>query len=232
MNGYCWGGGCGRLLEQHRSNDSFIGNILKAECTMTKKACTLLSLKPQAQGFIKPETLTRFRPGQYMKMKLWTVLEFIFLLSASGFFQCTDAQSTAVTTPDPTTALPVTNSKPPDTTPPPTQAPDSTTPEKTTEATPHPSCEDVDDWALCKDPKTLDCKGQFHCYCVNKEPFCRCDNYDGKFYIGDNCEQEWTILTFVLVATLPGVALATVVGVAVYLACNSKKKNPKGGKKR
>ncbi|KAJ8405754.1 hypothetical protein AAFF_G00311910 [Aldrovandia affinis] len=52
----------------------------------------------------------------------------------------------------------------------------------------------------------------------------RCNNGKDTWYIGENCDQEWTVLTFALVASLPGVALAAIVGVAVHCASYSKKK--------
>ncbi|XP_066509857.1 uncharacterized protein zgc:158432 [Hoplias malabaricus] len=44
-----------------------------------------------------------------------------------------------------------------------------------------------------------------------------CNNYVDEFYIGENCNQKWTTLTFALVASLPGFTLALVVGVTVHL---------------
>ncbi|KAI4888366.1 hypothetical protein NFI96_019373, partial [Prochilodus magdalenae] len=54
----------------------------------------------------------------------------------------------------------------------------------------------------------------------------RCNNYKDEFYLGENCNQKWTTLTFALVASLPGVTLAVLVGVTVYVlvAC----RRPKG----
>ncbi|KAK3509413.1 hypothetical protein QTP70_033978, partial [Hemibagrus guttatus] len=45
-----------------------------------------------------------------------------------------------------------------------------------------------------------------------------CNNYIDEFYLGKSCSQKWTTLSFALVATLPGVALAFVIGVSVHLA--------------
>ncbi|MCJ8748953.1 hypothetical protein PDJAM_G00170560, partial [Pangasius djambal] len=56
------------------------------------------------------------------------------------------------------------------------------------------------------------------CFCKSQTPFCRCNNYIDEFYLGKSCSQKWTTLSFALVATLPGVALAVVIGVAVHLA--------------
>lgn len=49
------------------------------------------------------------------------------------------------------------------------------------------------------------------CYAV----LFRCNNYIDKWYIGEKCDFEWTILNFALVASLPGLALAVIVGVTV-----------------
>ncbi|KAB5515394.1 hypothetical protein PHYPO_G00249840 [Pangasianodon hypophthalmus] len=56
------------------------------------------------------------------------------------------------------------------------------------------------------------------CFCKSEKPYCRCNNYIDEFYLGTSCSQKWTTLSFALVATLPGVALAVVVGLAVHLA--------------
>uniref|UniRef100_A0A8C7N6V8 Uncharacterized protein n=1 Tax=Oncorhynchus kisutch TaxID=8019 RepID=A0A8C7N6V8_ONCKI len=49
------------------------------------------------------------------------------------------------------------------------------------------------------------------CYAV----LFRCNNYIDKWYIGEKCDIEWTILNFALVSSLPGLALAVIVGVMV-----------------
>ena len=50
--------------------------------------------------------------------------------------------------------------------------------------------------------------------------------------MGDNCEQKWTVVTFALVASLPGLALAVIVGVTVQLVhyFNKPAKAPKDTK--
>ncbi|KAM9440828.1 uncharacterized protein Hap1MRO34_025980 isoform 1-T1 [Clarias gariepinus] len=78
-------------------------------------------------------------------------------------------------------------------------------------------CNNVGDFEPCLQPWT--CTANIsQCYCKGGAPYCRCNNYIDEFYLGSTCSQKWTTLTFALVATLPGLALACVIGVAVHLA--------------
>ncbi|XP_037389139.1 translation initiation factor IF-2 isoform X2 [Pygocentrus nattereri] len=79
-------------------------------------------------------------------------------------------------------------------------------------------CTGVLDFALCKDSDTFNCnKSISACFCKSGKPFCRCNNFKDEFYLGENCNQKWTTLTFALVASLPGITLALVVGVTVHI---------------
>uniref|UniRef100_A0A671LEX5 Uncharacterized LOC107700910 n=1 Tax=Sinocyclocheilus anshuiensis TaxID=1608454 RepID=A0A671LEX5_9TELE len=55
------------------------------------------------------------------------------------------------------------------------------------------------------------------CICFEGQPFCRCNSQKGEFYINEDCSQKWTVVTFALVASLPGLTLAVLVGVVVYV---------------
>ncbi|KAG7314320.1 hypothetical protein KOW79_021623 [Hemibagrus wyckioides] len=85
-------------------------------------------------------------------------------------------------------------------------------------------CKDIQDFHPCKDPWTCDLTDS-QCFCKDSAPYCRCNNYIDEFYLGKTCSQKWTTLTFALVATLPGVALAFVIGVSVHLAYRFGKSN-------
>lgn len=54
----------------------------------------------------------------------------------------------------------------------------------------------------------------------------RCNNYVNEWFIGEKCDQKWTTVTFALVASLPGLGLALLVGVIVYFV-----RKPSKGKK-
>ncbi|XP_053535395.1 uncharacterized protein zgc:158432 [Ictalurus punctatus] len=78
-------------------------------------------------------------------------------------------------------------------------------------------CTDRNDFDACADNWKCDLKVS-QCFCKSGTPYCRCNNYIDEFYLGERCSQKWTTLSFALVATLPGVALAFVIGLAVHLA--------------
>ncbi|KAJ8266436.1 hypothetical protein GJAV_G00130390 [Gymnothorax javanicus] len=108
--------------------------------------------------------------------------------------------------------------------PTPTKNVDSTpVPDANTEA-PDPHCSGMKNFEPCLNPDAANCKGNSQCSCKDEKHFCRCNNDNEKWYIGEDCEQEWTVVTFALVASLPGVALAAMVGVAVYICSRSGKK--------
>ncbi|XP_021473929.2 uncharacterized protein LOC110533752 [Oncorhynchus mykiss] len=83
------------------------------------------------------------------------------------------------------------------------------------QTTPDPSCVTVDDFEVCTGTAYPCNVEKSKCYCKDKKPFCRCNNYIDKWYIGEKCDFEWTILNFALVSSLPGLALAFIVGVMV-----------------
>ncbi|XP_027004094.1 uncharacterized protein zgc:158432 [Tachysurus fulvidraco] len=78
-------------------------------------------------------------------------------------------------------------------------------------------CKQIEDFNPCKEPWTCNVAVS-QCYCKTQTPYCRCKNYIDEFYLGKSCSQKWTTLSFALVATLPGVVLAFVIGVSVHLA--------------
>ncbi|KAL4659656.1 hypothetical protein GN956_G938 [Arapaima gigas] len=81
-------------------------------------------------------------------------------------------------------------------------------------------CDNVADYKKCR--KEYSCiNGE--CLCENGKPFCRCNNSNNEWYLGEKCGQKWTVVQFALVASLPGLALALIVGVTVYFALSSAK---------
>ncbi|XP_028670499.1 uncharacterized protein zgc:158432 [Erpetoichthys calabaricus] len=95
----------------------------------------------------------------------------------------------------------------------------STTVTTTTVATtPDPLCQSKDDYERCDTPGK-DCSQNGQCYCKSKKSYCRCHNYKQEnedfWYIGENCQQLWSLTTLILVATLPGLSLAILVGVII-----------------
>lgn len=101
---------------------------------------------------------------------------------------------------------------------------------KVTGQTSEPVCSRVIDFGQCLNDWTCDTKVS-RCACFEGEPYCRCNNRKGEFYIDEDCSQRWTIVTFALVASLPGVALAVLVGIIVFLIMlSSNTKNNKENK--
>ncbi|XP_046694800.1 uncharacterized protein zgc:158432 isoform X3 [Silurus meridionalis] len=92
-------------------------------------------------------------------------------------------------------------------------------------------CESVVDFAPCPG-STWTCDVEVsQCFCKSGTPYCRCNSYIDEFYLGKSCSQKWTTLTFILVATLPGVVLALVIGVTVHIihtCCKSNKSHSAG----
>nr|XP_046163174.1 pollen-specific leucine-rich repeat extensin-like protein 2 [Oncorhynchus gorbuscha] len=84
-------------------------------------------------------------------------------------------------------------------------------------------CVGIKDFEVCRTHLPPKCSDKSKCYCKDNKAFCRCNNYINTWYIGENCDFEWTILTFALVATLPGLALAAIVGVTVQCVHYSRK---------
>ncbi|CAM4541106.1 unnamed protein product [Leuciscus chuanchicus] len=90
--------------------------------------------------------------------------------------------------------------------------------EEATGQTVDPFCVNVADFDPCLDigPSPCDQKTS-RCSCFDGQSFCRCNSKQGEFYIDENCSQRWTVVTFALVASLPGLTLAVLVGVIVYV---------------
>ncbi|KAL2095182.1 hypothetical protein ACEWY4_009901 [Coilia grayii] len=86
------------------------------------------------------------------------------------------------------------------------------------EKPPDPNCDGIEDYRPCKDTVGISCTENSICFCKDKKPYCRCNNFVDEWFIGDNCEQKWTTATFALVASLPGIGLAILVGIIVYFA--------------
>ena len=73
-----------------------------------------------------------------------------------------------------------------------------------------------------------------HCIPLLSELFIlslpRCQNFRGHWgdywYMGEKCEQLWNTLDLILVATLPGITLALIVGVVIQIIhyCKGKPK--------
>ncbi|TRZ09251.1 hypothetical protein HGM15179_017853, partial [Zosterops borbonicus] len=85
------------------------------------------------------------------------------------------------------------------------------------------SCTGVPDFENCLNNTDEFCPKTIPCWCKNGEPFCRCNYYrvgwQEYWYMGPKCNHLWSTLDFILVATLPGVALVIIVVVifsAVY----------------
>ncbi|XP_051528107.1 uncharacterized protein zgc:158432 isoform X2 [Myxocyprinus asiaticus] len=81
-------------------------------------------------------------------------------------------------------------------------------------------CTDVQDFKECSKTWTCD-ETVSTCHCFSGQPFCRCNNRAGEFYIDEKCSQRWTTVTFALVASLPGLTLVLLVGVTVYVIMQS-----------
>ncbi|XP_057205475.1 uncharacterized protein zgc:158432 [Triplophysa rosa] len=77
-------------------------------------------------------------------------------------------------------------------------------------------CSNVNDFGQCLNSWSCDTEVS-SCTCFEGQPYCRCNNLKGEFYIDEDCSQRWTIVTFALVASLPGLTLAILVGTIVYV---------------
>uniref|UniRef100_A0A672K604 Zgc:158432 n=1 Tax=Sinocyclocheilus grahami TaxID=75366 RepID=A0A672K604_SINGR len=75
----------------------------------------------------------------------------------------------------------------------------------------------VNDFDRCLDNAGICDETISRCTCFEGQPFCRCNSQKGEFYIDENCTQRWTVVTFALVASLPGLTLAVLVGLIVYV---------------
>ncbi|ROI27650.1 hypothetical protein DPX16_22972 [Anabarilius grahami] len=93
---------------------------------------------------------------------------------------------------------------------------------------PDPICANIVDFDECN-PGNGKCDEKISkCICFEDQPFCQCNSKKGEFYIDENCSQRWTVTTFALVASLPGLTLAVLVGVIVYVLMLSSEKSHTG----
>lgn len=94
-----------------------------------------------------------------------------------------------------------------------------------------PNCTSVRDFDNCLGNITDFCPNDIACACKDEKPFCKCQNYRGQWgdywYMGDKCEQLWNTVDLILVATLPGIALALIVGVVIQIIHYCKEKPKK-----
>ncbi|KAK6480366.1 hypothetical protein HHUSO_G18063 [Huso huso] len=95
--------------------------------------------------------------------------------------------------------------------------------------TPDPFCGFRAEFQLCEKAQDFNCSNG-NCFCRNKKPYCRCQNYkeggEDFWYMGENCDQKWSLTNLILVATLPGIALALCVGTVFH--CVHYFKKPSG----
>ncbi|XP_067294677.1 uncharacterized protein zgc:158432 [Pseudorasbora parva] len=89
-------------------------------------------------------------------------------------------------------------------------------------------CEGIDDFDYCREGNGKCDEKNGRCSCFDGQPFCWCNNKKGEFYIDENCSQRWTVVTFALVASLPGLTLAVLVGLIVYVMMLRSKKSHAG----
>ncbi|XP_052027724.1 uncharacterized protein LOC127675699 isoform X2 [Apodemus sylvaticus] len=96
-----------------------------------------------------------------------------------------------------------------------------------------PNCTSVQDFYDCRGNTTGFCPESIVCACKDGKPFCKCPNFRGQWgdywYMGEKCDQLWNTLDLVLVATLPGIALAIIVGVVIQIVHYCKRKSKKNG---
>ncbi|XP_059535100.1 uncharacterized protein LOC132224038 [Myotis daubentonii] len=94
-----------------------------------------------------------------------------------------------------------------------------------------PNCTSVTDFDDCPGNITDFCPKNIVCACKDGEPFCKCPNFRGRWgnywYMGAKCDQLWNTLDLILVATLPGIGLAFIVGVTIQTVHYCKKKSKK-----
>ncbi|KFO19774.1 hypothetical protein H920_18843 [Fukomys damarensis] len=94
-----------------------------------------------------------------------------------------------------------------------------------------PNCTSVTNFDDCPENVTDFCPENIACVCKDGEPFCKCPYFRGQWgnywYMGMKCDQLWNTLDLILVATLPGVGLALIVGVTIQTIhyCKKKSKN-------
>ncbi|XP_021103330.1 meprin A subunit beta-like [Heterocephalus glaber] len=94
-----------------------------------------------------------------------------------------------------------------------------------------PNCTSVTNFDDCPENITDFCPENIACACKDGEPFCKCPYFRGQWgnywYMGTKCDQLWSTMDLILVATLPGVGLALIVGVTIQTIHYCKKKSKK-----
>ncbi|XP_063102220.1 uncharacterized protein LOC134475471 isoform X2 [Cavia porcellus] len=90
-----------------------------------------------------------------------------------------------------------------------------------------PNCTSVANFDDCPGNVTDFCPENIVCACKDGEPFCKCPYFRGQWgnywYMGAKCDQLWSTLDLILVATLPGVGLALILGVTIQMIRYCKK---------
>uniref|UniRef100_A0A4X1W268 MICOS complex subunit n=1 Tax=Sus scrofa TaxID=9823 RepID=A0A4X1W268_PIG len=93
------------------------------------------------------------------------------------------------------------------------------------------SCTSVTDFDDCPGNITDFCPANSVCACKDGKPFCKCPNFRGQWgnywYMGVKCDQLWNTLDLILVAALPGIGLALLVGVTIQTIHYCKKRSKK-----
>ncbi|XP_043913067.1 uncharacterized protein LOC122789702 [Protopterus annectens] len=94
------------------------------------------------------------------------------------------------------------------------------------------NCTGINDFQKCSSVSKDFCPSGISCLCKNQNPFCSCPNYkDGwidYWYMGSRCEQLWSTIDLILIATLPAIALTMLVAVIMQIVnCCSQPKAPK-----
>nr|KAF6320569.1 hypothetical protein mPipKuh1_008564 [Pipistrellus kuhlii] len=94
-----------------------------------------------------------------------------------------------------------------------------------------PNCTSVTDFYDCPGNIRDFCPKNIVCACKDGKPFCKCPYFKGQWgdywYMGAKCDQLWSTLDLILVATLPGIGLALIVGVTIQTVHYCKKKSKK-----
>ncbi|XP_023579561.1 uncharacterized protein LOC101577620 isoform X2 [Octodon degus] len=94
-----------------------------------------------------------------------------------------------------------------------------------------PNCTSVTDFHDCPGNVTNFCPENIVCACKDGKPFCKCPYFRGQWanywYMGAKCDQLWNTLDLILVATLPGVGLALIVGITIQTIHYCKRKSKK-----
>ncbi|XP_045153305.1 uncharacterized protein LOC123522506 [Echinops telfairi] len=93
------------------------------------------------------------------------------------------------------------------------------------------NCTSVADFDDCRGNVTDFCPKNSVCACKDGQPFCKCPNFRSRWqnywYMGAKCDQLWSTQDLILVAALPGIGLALIVGVTMQTIYYCKKKPTK-----